>query len=98
MSLEGRVLGRDTCGAPVVKDHPQDGWASSSSEALPCPDMEKEKLGSGEQVLRIGRAVEKAERIRMSLNLYKGRMKRKRYLKKESIYIAQDCKKRKALR
>lgn len=36
-------------GSPVVKDHPQDGWASSSSEAPPGPDteVEKEEMGAG---------------------------------------------------
>lgn len=30
-----------------MKDHPQDGWASSSSEAPPGPDMEVEKEEMG---------------------------------------------------
>lgn len=72
MSLEGRVLAKDAWGALVVRlilrmaGHEFFRGASRSRHG-----GGKEEMVAWQQVPSIGRAVEKTERIRMSLNLYK---------------------------
>lgn len=53
--FRGKSPGKGCLGSSCSEAHPQDGWALSSSEVLPGPDMEVEKkkwgLGSRSQAL-----------------------------------------------